>query len=364
MRRWFALVIAVVLLIPSVASPTGTLTIPNVLANLSGTQPASLLDANWTQIANYINAREAASGLAGSRPTAGTAGRWYFATDTNGGTLYLDNGASWVQVAPALVTVLAEQLTGLALSNDATNPSTTVDIAVGAASSDDAAIANRVLISRTSAITKTTAAWAVGTGNGGLDTGSVAAATWYHVYLIERTDTGVVDALLSTSATAPVMPANYTKKRRLGAVLTEANKALNYFTQDGDYFRWATTTTNNSPGANPGTAASLTLCNTPLGISTHAILQIHLHASTASTTMHVSDPSAVDEQASVANPSVAPGSSLPWAGIAGGAPTDVGARVIERTNTASQVRVRVNASDANVHYEIFTLGWWDHRGRG
>ena len=42
------------------------------------------------------------------------------------------------------------------------------------------------------AISKTTSAWAVGTGNGALDTGTIANSTWYHVYVIERTDTGAL----------------------------------------------------------------------------------------------------------------------------------------------------------------------------
>src|SRR6185437_4291681 len=45
--------------------------------------------------------------------------------------------------------------------------------------------------------------WAVGSGNGCLDTGNIAASTWYHVHLIKRTDTNVVDVLVSLSPTAP-----------------------------------------------------------------------------------------------------------------------------------------------------------------
>src|SRR5439155_4649676 len=209
MRRYypFALLGLLAVLIPSAARSVGNLTIPNNISAQSGPNVnASLLDANWSTIATYVNNREIVVDVAANRPAAGTAGRWYFATNTNGGTLYTDTGTTWQQVAPALVSTLAEQLTGLGLSNDGTNPSTTVDIAVGAASSDDAATANRVLMSLTTAITKTTAAWTVGTGVGGLDTGSVAASTWYHVYIIQRTDTGVVDGLLSTSASAPTMP--------------------------------------------------------------------------------------------------------------------------------------------------------------
>jgi hypothetical protein len=61
--------------------------------------------------------------------------------------------------------------------------------------------------------------WAVGNGSGGLDTGTVSATANYHVWLIQRSDTGVVDALFSLSGTAPAMPASYDRKRRLGIVV-------------------------------------------------------------------------------------------------------------------------------------------------
>ena len=80
------------------------------------------------------------------------------------------------------------------------------------------------------AFAKTTGTWTLGTGNGCLDTGTVAASTWYSVFVIERIDTAVVDVLCSTSATAPTMPTNYTRKRRIGSILTDANTAINYFT--------------------------------------------------------------------------------------------------------------------------------------
>jgi hypothetical protein len=62
-------------------------------------------------------------------------------------------------------------------------------------------------------------AWAVGgtTGApaGGLDTGAVGNNDYY-IWLIARSDTGVVDALYSLSSTAPTMPTNYDFKRLIG----------------------------------------------------------------------------------------------------------------------------------------------------
>jgi hypothetical protein len=54
-------------------------------------------------------------------------------------------------------------------------------------------------------------------GVGGLDTGAKAATTWYAIWLISNA-AGAVYALLSTSFTAPVLPAGYTHKLLVSAV--------------------------------------------------------------------------------------------------------------------------------------------------
>jgi hypothetical protein len=89
-----------------------------------------------------------------------------------------------------------------------------------------------------SSLTKTTSAWAVGTSAGGLDTGTIAANTWYAVHLIKRPDTGVVDVLFSLSDTAPTLPANYTLFRRIGWVLTNGSSQFVKFFQINREFWW------------------------------------------------------------------------------------------------------------------------------
>ena len=356
--RWLAVLLALLILAPATSRAVGTASVPNVIANQSGPNlAASLLDANWTSLVNYINARENTLGTLGARPSASTSGRWYTATDVNGGTLYFDNGSAWTQVAPGVTSGLAETFTGLTLSNGGANPSTTIGIAVGAASSDDAAITSRVLISLASAFTKTTAAWSAGTGNGCLDAGAVAASTWYSVFAIYRSDTTVSDVLCSTSATAPVMPASYTNKRRIGSVLTDASKAINFFTQDSQYFRWATSTLTSV--TNPGTAASSMTLNVPTGVNVQALFIAALkNAGTASSVLF-SDLAAADE----APVAVGGAFAVPMfhignnsAGISVAAPLQI------RTNTSGQIRFRLSASDANVSLALVSQGWFDRRG--
>jgi len=61
-------------------------------------------------------------------------------------------------------------------------------------------------------------------GVNGLDVGSVAASTWYSVWIIYNGTT--VAGLISTSATAPTMPSGYTYKARVGWMVTDGSAHL------------------------------------------------------------------------------------------------------------------------------------------
>ncbi len=89
-----------------------------------------------------------------------------------------------------------------------------------------------------SALTKTTASWAVGTAAGGLDSGAIANNTWYAAYVIKRIDTGVVDVIFSTSATSPTLPTNYTLFRRVAWVRTDGSAQFRKWFQRGRQFLW------------------------------------------------------------------------------------------------------------------------------
>lgn len=71
-------------------------------------------------------------------------------------------------------------------------------------------------------------------GTNGLDAGAEAASTWYAVWLIYNPSTTTVAALLSTSFSAPTMPAGYTKKRRVGAVRNTSTSNFVPFMQRGE----------------------------------------------------------------------------------------------------------------------------------
>ena len=123
-------------------------------------------------------------------------------------------------------------IAGLITSNNGVDADHDIDIVTGEArdadDSEDMVLAS-VLTKQIDAV------WAVGTNAGGLDTGTVAEGL-YAVWLIKRTDTNVVDVLISLSFTSPTMPASYTKKRLLGFVNIDSSANLYDFKHIGDYF--------------------------------------------------------------------------------------------------------------------------------
>lgn len=133
-------------------------------------------------------------------------------------------------VPPAAAPLPLGYISGLTLSRSG---ATTLGIAAGEARNDDGGTARRITLA---AFTKTLSAWAIGTGNGGLDTGSIAANTWYHVHAIARDSDGQGDALISLSATAPTMPSGWTGRRRIGSIRTNGSSQITAFVQNGDTF--------------------------------------------------------------------------------------------------------------------------------
>lgn len=95
-----------------------------------------------------------------------------------------------------------------------------------AAGADDGAIVMEAASNLTLDITN------VGVKNG-LDTGTEASDTWYYIYLIWNPNTAEVAGLLSASATAPTLPAGFTKKRLVGAVRNEGASNFIPFSQIG-----------------------------------------------------------------------------------------------------------------------------------
>lgn len=246
-------------------------------------------------------------------------------------------------------------LHGLTISNSGVDATNDIVVAAGSTCSDNSPTSRNHYFLASALTKQLDAAWAVGTNAGMLDTGSIANTT-YHIFLIMRSDTGVVDVLASTSATSPTMPTNYTDKRRIWSIV-RAGATILPFTQDGDYCQLSTPVLDHN-STNPGTSAvTVTLATAPVGVNVRANLIISLvpHA-TNDTVLYLSDLATVDLAASA---TAAPLGQLFNVNASGRAH---GTAVI-RTNTSAQIRARVNQSDGSTVVKIATLGWFDRRGQ-
>ncbi|MGE0151787.1 MAG: hypothetical protein AB7R90_04165 [Reyranellaceae bacterium] len=258
----------------------------------------------------------------------------------------------------------AGHIFGLTLSNNGSDANNDIDIAAGSARDGG----NDTDIILSSGLTKRLdASWSAGSGNGGIDSGSKANSTTYHVWLIGKNAGADPDVLFSTSVSSPTMPTNYTKKRRIGSILTDGSGNIRGFVQIGDLFLWKARIT-----AGVGNASSRTLnaISVPAGVKFQAIFEATL-AETAtsdktsaryvtfsspdenditpsSSPSLMSYPTPVDFNSEVGQY----GSHLVFAAGQFEVSTDTSARIYYRTAGSSGVSVGFS-----------TIGWRDTRGR-
>jgi hypothetical protein len=243
-------------------------------------------------------------------------------------------------------------LVGVGLAMNITDPANDIDIAAGSAR--DSTDADNLVLG--SALTKRLdAAWAVGTNQGAVDVGS-GGNGWWHAWLIKRSDTGVVDVLFSPSATAPTMPANYDRKRRIGTIVRTGGAALG-FVQDGDRFRWKSVI-GDIAATNPGTSAVTRTLSVPPGIRMLAELSVGFsttgNPANNPGAIYISDLSQDDQAAGQLNAVSMMSYNAESAAMA---PLSV------MSNTSAQVRSRLQISAAGTVLYINTHGWTDTRGR-
>lgn len=107
-----------------------------------------------------------------------------------------------------------------------------------------------------------------GSGAGGIDTGSVAATTWYFVWIIMQPagitsfGTGTVSCMFSVSSTAPTMPAGYTHKARVGAIPTDGSSILFRMQQYGRIAHYVNVAGSNTTGPQTFASGNQATCST------------------------------------------------------------------------------------------------------
>lgn len=295
----------------------------------------------WTLIAMSAPMKIDATPVGGTTPAAGAflalsaTGNATFTGGTNsfGNLTITSNLNLFGGVAP-----IRGYLSGCIMSNDVGTPNTLIDISAGQAAADD-----NSLVMPAAALVKSIAAnWAVGV-TGALDTGTVAASTTYHVFIIMRTDTGVVDWLFSLSPTSPTMPTNYTKKRRIGSIRTDGSAHILAFSQNGDEFLWGAGKADINTTV--GTASTLFALTVPTGLKVNALLRFVSSTNGAV----VSSP---DEGTVAWN---SPAGQQTTFGTGGAATVNV------RTNTSGQVSIVASAAATPIFGATF--GWVDTRGK-
>ncbi|MBY3183352.1 hypothetical protein HFO24_17000 [Rhizobium laguerreae] len=264
---------------------------------------------------------------------------------------------SEVDSAVAVSSGVAGRLFGLTGSQDAGDLNNDMTFQPGEAAS---AGASPVIMVLASALTKRSdAAWAVGSGNGAMDTGSKPTSSWLHWYLIKRPDTGVVDVCCSASSSAPTIggnvPAQYTKYRRIRSTKTDGSGNIVADSQDGDEVLWQTAAKENGGAAySTGTTAALvTLAGVPSGFKVRAIINATFTSASDSAGAFISSPDEGDQSLGVGN-------SLFNITNMQNASENASAGIEVRTNASGQVRHKAGAAGS---LYIATRGYIDRRGR-
>jgi len=321
-----------------------------LLGNATGS-PAAPAEISLAGNLSFVGSTLSASGI-----TSITPGRGVSSTLISGGvTPITTTGTLYADAA-----VIPFYLGGLVLSNDGTTPNTVIDISAGAAASDD----GTALMVLSPPYTKTTGAWTLGSGNGCLDTGAVANSTWYHVFAIERTDTGVVDVLCST-ATSPAYPANYTVKRRLGSFKTDGSAHIIGFLQLGNAFTWVTPVVDVNTSTLGTAASSVTLGSVPPGVNVQPICRVAISNAAAARVVLTS--LATGGGASNGESDQAPDTVDPFTAAPGWDLFQDTSTIAQGTKNAecpflvtdTSQRIRARSSAASTTLAIVTRGWID-----
>jgi hypothetical protein len=130
--------------------------------------------------------------------------------------------ATNIKTLPALT---GESL-GLVIKNNDTNPNFQLDITAEEIILRDANLNVGFVTSVSNTVDITVS------GVNGLDTGTEAVNTWYHIWCIAKED-GTKGCLLSASSSSPTLPSGYTYKARIGAVYNDAAGNFRDFMQRG-----------------------------------------------------------------------------------------------------------------------------------
>lgn len=106
----------------------------------------------------------------------------------------------------------------------------------------------------------TAAPWAVGTNGGGMGTGlTIAANTWYDVYVVKITIGGTTDIYFDLANSTAHAPAGVGLPQRIGSFLTDGSASIINFRQVGQTIYWATPVSILNGSSIPASLTNLNL---------------------------------------------------------------------------------------------------------
>lgn len=185
--------------------------------------------------------------------------------------LAANNLSDLADVATARLNIGLPLSGNVLLSNNVTDPTNDIDASTGVYQFSDNT--GRAVLS---AITKRLdATWAVGTNQGGLDTGVKTNSTWYHWYTIYNPTTATSDLIASTNASAPALPTGYTKSSLVESVYVDSGGLIRPFTHRPGFMSLKTTVMDATVAAPVSTNRIPVTISTPLGRVVQAYPQIY-----------------------------------------------------------------------------------------
>lgn len=248
--------------------------------------------------------------------------------------------------ANAPTSVVNRGVEGMTIANNGSDATNDLDIGTGSALADDFS----TTITLAAGLTKRLdATFTAGNNGGGLDTGTKANSTTYHIFAIKNPTTSAVDVLFSASL-SPTMPSGFTKKRRIGSIRTTSGGAWQTFAQRNNQFLLVSPAIDIN--ATQGTTAALYSVPSPAGIKTEIILSLSAQNGN-NNFITVTDPdfniTGIPSVTAPPHPTFGDGLST----------TAPGGTERVFTNTSSQVRI--NAAAASTALKGSLLGWIDDR---
>jgi hypothetical protein len=260
-------------------------------------------------------------------------------------------GTSQFMAALDILFLAENMISGLAISNNVTDPDHDIDIATGRAMDST----NAYLMRLTSGLIKQIdASWAAGTNAGGLFTGTVANDTWYHMFLIRKDSDGTLDAGFDVSINAANIPVGYTAYRRIGSVLTDGSANILAFTAyevsgGGLDYEFNTQPLDLNLGTLPDTNRNNITISTPLDVEVIAKINARISSGVTSQ-VWVGAKSAADVAASATYNSL---------NTTSGTSTSEQGEMLVKTDTLSQICYRGSVTGVSLGVQL--TGFVDSR---